>query len=178
MRRSETAAFIVDLEAYFSVSLGDNVFAELPSPPDHLDRETVEECRTITSMLAVARKSQYRVAWDAEEYSVNLSNSARSSSGFLEAKLMARYPPLIGLKAFTKCEEDHLPLLVGPAVVTDAHNRVLLWYLPQIFSEQQQNKILAAIRLLEAQLTFGDINSGAPRTDRWRDSASLFSVGG
>ena len=58
LRRSETAAFIVALESYFSVSLGDNVFAELPSPPDHLDRETVEECRTIAGMLAVARKSQ------------------------------------------------------------------------------------------------------------------------
>ena len=60
MNRAATAQFIVDLEVYFTLQMAGShrkAFAELPAPPDHLDRPAVEDCRAIAAMLALARKN-------------------------------------------------------------------------------------------------------------------------
>ena len=59
IRRAATAQFIVNLEVYFTLQMAEpqrKTFAELPVPPDHLDRPAVEECRAITAMMSLARK--------------------------------------------------------------------------------------------------------------------------
>ena len=62
IRRAATAKFIVDLEVYFyqrdlarKVGGDGPMFGDIPAPPEHLSRETVEECRAIASMLTLAR---------------------------------------------------------------------------------------------------------------------------
>ena len=60
LQRAATAKFIVELEVYFTLHLGSPhrmAFAQLPVPPDHLDRPAVEDCRAIAAMLALARKN-------------------------------------------------------------------------------------------------------------------------
>ena len=67
VRRAATARFIVQLESYFSRHLffqdvvgplAKSHFASLPVPPEHLDREAVDECRAIASMLSLARENK------------------------------------------------------------------------------------------------------------------------
>ena len=67
IRRAATAQFIVQLESYFSRHLyfqdvvgplAKSHFASLPVPPEHLDRDTVDECRAIASMLALAQENK------------------------------------------------------------------------------------------------------------------------
>ena len=67
IRRAATAQFIVQLERYFSRHLyfrdvvgplAKSHFASLPIPLEHLDREAVDECHIIASMLALARENK------------------------------------------------------------------------------------------------------------------------
>ena len=76
--------------------------------------------------------------WDAEEYAIDLANSAQSSGPALEAQLATKYPPLIGIDEFIRLQAGSLPLIVGPAVVTDKMGRILVWCLPRILSEHRQ----------------------------------------
>lgn len=69
-RWAETAKFIVNLEAYFTAHVDRKTattFAELPCAPDHLDREAVDKCRAIATMLAIARTHKCKSAIHAPD---------------------------------------------------------------------------------------------------------------
>ena len=56
----------------------------------------------------------------------------------VEARLMAKYPPLISREEMVRWHEDNLPLLFGPGIVADNKGRTLVWSLPEILSESRQ----------------------------------------
>ena len=55
-----------------------------------------------------------------------------------EDHLMVKYPPLIGVDGVLKFEGINLPLVVGPAIITDVQDRILLWSLPGVLSARRQ----------------------------------------
>uniref|UniRef100_A0A5K1K6H8 Cell surface hydrophobicity-associated protein n=1 Tax=Ganoderma boninense TaxID=34458 RepID=A0A5K1K6H8_9APHY len=182
LRRAATAEFIVNLELYFSehtLAQGYNakpMFASLPVPPDHLDREAVEECRAIASMLTLARKNKYVVTWDAEAYANDLKRVALPNPE-VEDRLMVKYPPLLGVDGVLAFHAANLPVIEGPAIVTDNQGRVLVWSLPGILSSNRQKKILAATRCLEAQLHVNPHGEEEPSTKNWRTDDTFFNPG-
>nr|VWP01791.1 Cytochrome P450 monooxygenase AKT7 (EC (AK-toxin biosynthesis protein 7) [Ganoderma boninense] len=180
VRRAATATFMVELEAYFTAVLDGKLtrgIADTPIPPDHLERAAVEDCRTISAMVALARQSVYQVTWDADDYANDVSNTALPNPE-VEARLMAKYPPLIPIEEVTRRHDDNLPIILGPAIVTDVKGRILLWSLPNVLSDSRQTKLLRATRLLEGQMTVDEPEPGTKPTKGWRTSATFYEKNG
>ena len=56
----------------------------------------------------------------------------------VEARLMAKYPPLISREEMVRRHDDNLPLLYGPGIVTDNKGHTLFWSLPEMLSASRQ----------------------------------------
>jgi hypothetical protein len=76
----------------------------------------------------MARPDQ--TSWDVREYIEKLSPRQSGSNEELEKKLLARFPPI-----YQKTSENDIPYLDKPCHITDRNGRILLWYLPQVFTE-------------------------------------------
>ncbi|PIL26691.1 hypothetical protein GSI_11218 [Ganoderma sinense ZZ0214-1] len=178
--RAATAHFMVCLEAYFSDILrGETAlgFPDMPLPPDHLDREAVDDCRSIATTVALARHNVYKVSWDAEEYANDVSKAALPNPD-AEARLMAKYPPLISRDEMLARVDDNLPLVLEPAIVADVKGRILLWSLLKVLSDSRQAKMLRDTRLIEAQMTVSELEPGAKVTKSWRTAPTFYSPNG
>ncbi|PIL28433.1 hypothetical protein GSI_08467 [Ganoderma sinense ZZ0214-1] len=179
-RRAATAQFMVDLESYYTGFLegkSTREIVDMPIPPDHLDHAAVEDCRSISAMVALVRQTVYQVSWDAVDYANDVSKAALPNPD-VEARLMAKYPPLIPCAEVICRQDDNLPLIVGPAIVTDVKGRILLWSLPQVLSDTRQAKILRDTRLLEGQMTIEEPEPGAKVTKGWRTVSTFYSKNG
>ncbi|PIL25596.1 hypothetical protein GSI_11344 [Ganoderma sinense ZZ0214-1] len=149
----------------------------MPIPPDHLQHAAVEDCRTISAMVALARQTVYQVSWDAVDYANDVSKAALPNPD-AEARLMAKYPPLIPRAEVIRHHDDNLPLIVGPAIVTDVKGRILLWSLPNVLSDSRQAKMLRDTQLLEGQMTVEEPEPSAKITKGWRTASTFYSKNG
>ena len=69
------------------------------------------------------------IHWDADRYAEQLSKRPTGQNEREEERLDARFPPDPAVKG---------ELLTEPAVLVDAHNRILAWYLPHALSTHRQ----------------------------------------
>ena len=133
------------------------------------------------------------VTWDAELYAKDLKNVVLPNAD-VEDRLTVKYPPLLGVRGALEFHNTNLPLVAGPAIVTDNQDRELLWSLPGILSPTRQvpifaapqagstyrlfqRKILADTRCLEAQLTTHAHTPEDPDTKNWRTADTLYNSG-
>ncbi|EDR12909.1 uncharacterized protein LACBIDRAFT_323739 [Laccaria bicolor S238N-H82] len=68
--------------------------------------------------------------WDVRDYAADLSPRQSGSNEELEKKLLARFPPIY------ETAGSDIPYLDQPCHITDRQGHILLWYFPEMFSEQ------------------------------------------
>ncbi|EDR13507.1 uncharacterized protein LACBIDRAFT_322491 [Laccaria bicolor S238N-H82] len=68
--------------------------------------------------------------WDVWDYAADLSPRQSGSNEELEKKLLARFPPIY------ETAGSDIPYLDQPCHITDRQGHILLWYFPEMFSEQ------------------------------------------
>jgi hypothetical protein len=72
-----------------------------------------------------------QTGWDVRDYAAELSPRQSGSNVELENKLLARFPPI-----YQPTSGIDIPYQDKPCHVTDSGGRILLWYLPMVFSEE------------------------------------------
>ncbi|PIL25435.1 hypothetical protein GSI_13325 [Ganoderma sinense ZZ0214-1] len=183
-RRAATASFIVNLFTFHSKHgtspdlTAPRVFMDLPAPPEHIDRDMVDECHRIARAVATTVENKYVLEWSAEDYAKDVGGGVLVKPEH-EATLMRKYPPLIDVHKVLNSMEEHLPIIDDrPAVITDRDGNVLVWSLPGILPEKRQMEILKATRCIEAQLSTKPVPPDEPIMKHWRSGKPFFSKSG
>ncbi|EDR03961.1 uncharacterized protein LACBIDRAFT_306265 [Laccaria bicolor S238N-H82] len=101
-----------------------------PAPPPWLEPEAQASVERVINMLEEAFKSSYTTTWDVRDYAADLSPRQSGSNEELEKKLLARFPPIY------ETAGSDIPYLDQPCHITDQQGHILLWYFPEMFSEQ------------------------------------------
>ncbi|EDQ98391.1 uncharacterized protein LACBIDRAFT_336000 [Laccaria bicolor S238N-H82] len=101
-----------------------------PAPPPWLEPEAQASVERVINMLEEAFKSSYTTTWDVRDYAADLSPRQSGSNEELEKKLLARFPPIY------ETAGSDIPYLDQPCHITDWQGHILLWYFPEMFSEQ------------------------------------------
>jgi hypothetical protein len=100
------------------------------------------------------KQHKVQVQWDAEEYFRRLGKRNFGLQEPFEASMLQGFPPIELSQYLLPADAARGGVIANPFVVTDIKDRVILWFLPGVFTPSRQVSIQIMIAFREANLIF------------------------
>ncbi|KIJ07019.1 hypothetical protein PAXINDRAFT_19783 [Paxillus involutus ATCC 200175] len=114
------------------------------------------------------KQHKVQVQWDAEEYFRRLGKRNFSLQEPFEASMLQGFPPIELSQYLLPTDAARGGVITNPFVVTDIKDRVILWFLPGVFTPSRQDAIRKATDGLKSAL------SKPKQATGWRTDASYY----
>ncbi|KIJ69562.1 hypothetical protein HYDPIDRAFT_79726 [Hydnomerulius pinastri MD-312] len=101
----------------------------------------------------VHKQREVQVEWDTEEYFRRLGKRNFGLQEDFKASMLQRFPPIKLLQYLLPTNAERSGVITNPFVITDIKDRIILWFLPGIFTPSRQDAIMKATNGLKSALS-------------------------
>ncbi|KIJ11598.1 hypothetical protein PAXINDRAFT_15512 [Paxillus involutus ATCC 200175] len=118
--------------------------------------------------LEHSKLRKVQLQWDAEEYFRRLGKRNFGLQEPFEASMLQGFPPIELSQYLLPTDAARGGVIANPFIVTDIKDRVILWFLPGVFTPSRQDAIRKATDGLKSAL------SKPKQVTGWRTDASYY----
>ncbi|KIK73198.1 hypothetical protein PAXRUDRAFT_179019 [Paxillus rubicundulus Ve08.2h10] len=118
-----------------------------------ISKDMSEEIDHMGKVIDKAHRNKVQVQWDAEAYCRHLGKRNFSLQEDFEASMLQSFPPIKLSQYILPAGAAHGGVIANPFIVTDIKDRVILWFLPGVFTAGRQDAIRKATDYLKSALS-------------------------